>query len=79
MLTSTYNEPLITSEWAVAIFKTGKIKSFDDVVVPNGNATPEVLEYIRPYVDCYKIDLKKVLTTNTTGILEEFLQLFSTP
>jgi len=26
--------------------------------VSNGNATPEVLDYIRPWVDLYKIDLK---------------------
>jgi pyruvate formate lyase activating enzyme len=26
--------------------------------VSNGNATPEVLEYIRPWVDLYKVDLK---------------------
>ncbi len=26
--------------------------------VSNGNATPEVLEFIRPYVDLYKVDLK---------------------
>ena len=26
--------------------------------VSNGNATPEVFEFIRPYVDFYKVDLK---------------------
>jgi pyruvate formate lyase activating enzyme len=26
--------------------------------VSNGNATPEVLTYLRPYVDLYKVDLK---------------------
>ena len=26
--------------------------------VSNGNGTPEVLKYIRPYVDLYKVDLK---------------------
>ena len=26
--------------------------------VSNGNATPEVLEFIRPYVSLYKVDLK---------------------
>jgi pyruvate formate lyase activating enzyme len=26
--------------------------------VSNGNATPEVLDYIRPWVDLYKVDLK---------------------
>ncbi len=58
VLVSTYNEPLITSEWAVEIFKSGKAAGFQTAYVSNGNATPEVLEYIRPYVDLYKIDLK---------------------
>ena len=26
--------------------------------VSNGNGTPEVLEYLRPWVDLYKVDLK---------------------
>lgn len=58
VLTSTYNEPLITSEWAVDIFKLGRRHGLVGSYVSNGNATPEVLEYIRPYVDMYKIDLK---------------------
>lgn len=58
VLTSTYNEPLITSEWAVEIFKIAKKDGFTTSYVSNGNATPEVLEYIRPWVDLYKIDLK---------------------
>ena len=58
ILTSTYNEPLITSEWAVEVFKEGKARGFTCSYVSNGNATPEVLEYIRPWVDLYKVDLK---------------------
>jgi pyruvate formate lyase activating enzyme len=58
VLTSTYNEPLITSEWAVEIFKKGKAEGFSTAYVSNGNGTREVLQYIRPYVDFYKIDLK---------------------
>lgn len=58
ILTSTYNEPLITSEWAVEIFKEAKKQGLMTSYVSNGNATKEVLEYIRPYVDLYKIDLK---------------------
>ena len=30
IMVSTYNEPLITSEWAVAIFKAAKAAGFDD-------------------------------------------------
>jgi pyruvate formate lyase activating enzyme len=58
VVASTYNEPLITSEWAVAVFKQAKAAGMKCVFVSNGNATPEVLDYLRPYLDGYKIDLK---------------------
>jgi pyruvate formate lyase activating enzyme len=58
IVTSTYNEPLITSEWAVAVFKEAKAAGLVCSYVSNGNATPEVLDYIRPYVSLYKVDLK---------------------
>jgi pyruvate formate lyase activating enzyme len=55
---STYNEPLITAEWAVAVFREAKAAGLATGFVSNGNATPEVLEYIRPWTDLYKVDLK---------------------
>ncbi len=56
---SSYNEPLITSEWAVAVFQEArKRRRFVCGYVSNGNATREVLEYIRPHAEIYKIDLK---------------------
>jgi pyruvate formate lyase activating enzyme len=55
---SSYNEPLITSEWATDVFKQAKAAGFTCIYISNGNATREVLEYIRPYTDGYKIDLK---------------------
>src|SRR5476649_1517499 len=57
-IVSTYNEPLITSEWAVAVFKEAKAAGLVTGYVSNGNGTPEVLEYLRPWVDLYKVDLK---------------------
>ncbi len=57
-LVSTYNEPLITAEWAVAIFREAKAAGLTTGFVSNGNATPEVLEYVRPWVDLFKVDLK---------------------
>jgi pyruvate formate lyase activating enzyme len=57
-ITSTYNEPLITSEWAVEVFKEARQKGLLTSYVSNGNATKEVLEFIRPWVDLYKVDLK---------------------
>jgi len=58
IIASSYNEPLITSEWAVSIFKLAVTEGIKCVYVSNGNATPEVLEYLRPYLVAYKIDLK---------------------
>src|SRR5712692_4067309 len=58
ILTSTYNEPLITSEWAVEIFRAGQGRGLVGSYVSNGNATVEVLKYLRPFVDLYKVDLK---------------------
>jgi pyruvate formate lyase activating enzyme len=56
--TSTYNEPLITSEWAVAVFREAKAAGMLCSFVSNGNATEEVLQYLRPWVSLYKVDLK---------------------
>src|SRR5579863_8386359 len=58
ILVSTYNEPLITAEWAVAIFREAKAAGLVTGFVSNGNGTPQVLEYIRPWIDLYKVDLK---------------------
>lgn len=57
-VTSTYNEPLITSEWAVEVFRLAKPQGLKCSYVSNGNATPQVLDYLQPYVDMYKVDLK---------------------
>jgi len=58
VLVSTYNEPLITAEWAVAVFKEAKAAGLKTAFVSNGNGTPQVLEYLRPWIDFYKVDLK---------------------
>lgn len=58
IVTSTYNEPLITSEWAVAVFRLAKARGLKTAYVSNGNATPEVLDYLQPWLDLYKVDLK---------------------
>ncbi|MFZ5908413.1 MAG: AmmeMemoRadiSam system radical SAM enzyme [Chloroflexota bacterium] len=64
VMVSSYNEPLITSEWAVDIFKLAKAAGLRCAFVSNGNATPEALEYLRPYLDAYKIDLKSMQDKN---------------
>jgi pyruvate formate lyase activating enzyme len=58
IVTSTYNEPLITSEWAAAVFRAARPLGLVCSYVSNGNGTEEVLEYLRPYVSLYKVDLK---------------------
>jgi pyruvate formate lyase activating enzyme len=58
VVVSTYNEPLITSEWAIAIFREARAAGLLTAYVSNGNGTPRVLNYIRPWMDLYKVDLK---------------------
>jgi pyruvate formate lyase activating enzyme len=57
-LASTYNEPLITSEWAVEVFQAARTAGMRTLYISNGNGTPEVIQYLRPHLDGYKIDLK---------------------
>jgi pyruvate formate lyase activating enzyme len=73
---SSYNEPLITSEWAVEIFKEAKADGLMCAYVSNGNNTPEVMEYIRPYISAYKVDLKCMQDKNYRklgGVLQNTL------
>jgi pyruvate formate lyase activating enzyme len=73
---SSYNEPLITSEWAVEIFKDAKAAGLMCAYVSNGNNTPEVMEYIRPYISAYKVDLKCMQDKNYRklgGVLQNTL------
>jgi pyruvate formate lyase activating enzyme len=58
IVVSTYNEPLITAEWAVAIFQEVRARGLLTGFVSNGNGTERVLDYLRPYIDVYKVDLK---------------------
>jgi len=55
---SSYNEPLITAEWAIDVFREARPAGLRTLFISNGNATPEALEFIRPWTDGYKIDLK---------------------
>jgi pyruvate formate lyase activating enzyme len=59
-IVSTYNEPLITSEWAVAVFREARSRGLRTGYVSNGNGTPQVLDYLRPWIDFYKVDLKSM-------------------
>jgi pyruvate formate lyase activating enzyme len=76
VIASSYNEPLITSEWAVAVFKLAAQAGIKCIYVSNGNATPEVLEYLRPHLSGMKIDLKSMQDKNYRqlgGVLKNVL------
>lgn len=64
VIVSSYNEPLITTEWAVDVFKKAKESGLKCAFVSNGNATPEALAYLHPYLDAYKVDLKSMRQDN---------------
>jgi len=58
IIASSYNEPLITSEWALEIFRLAKADGLRCVYVSNGFATLEVLQALQPLLDGFKVDLK---------------------
>jgi pyruvate formate lyase activating enzyme len=58
IIVSTYNEPLIANEWSVSIFKEAKAAGLFTGYVSNGFASPEALQYLRPWLDIFKVDLK---------------------
>ncbi len=58
VIVSTYNEPLITADWAAKVFEPARELGIHCGFVSNGNATPEVLAFLRPFMDLYKVDLK---------------------
>jgi len=58
LLVSTYNEPLISAEWAAAVFAEGRRLGLKAAFVSNGYATPEAAALLRPVMDAWKVDLK---------------------
>jgi len=64
IITSTYNEPLITSEWAREIFLEAQNYGIRGAYVSNGNASHEVIDYLSPFVNYFKIDLKTFNDSN---------------
>src|SRR5690242_492149 len=58
VLVFAYNEPLLTREWAVEIFKGARAANLLTAYVSNGKGTARVLDYIRPWIDLYKVDWK---------------------
>ncbi len=73
---SSYNEPLITTEWAVDIFREAKAQGLRTLFVSNGFASTEVLEYLHPILDGLKVDLKSMSRVNYRklgGVLDRVL------
>jgi pyruvate formate lyase activating enzyme len=68
-IASTYNEPLITTEWAVEVFKLARQAGLRTVYISNGYGTSEALEYLAPHLDAYKIDLKTMNDKNYRKII----------
>jgi len=64
VIASSYNEPLITTEWAIEIFKLAVQAGIKCVFVSNGNATVEALHVLQPFLSGYKIDLKSMQQKN---------------
>jgi pyruvate formate lyase activating enzyme len=68
VVASSYNEPVITAEWAHEVFSLAKTKGLKTVMISNGYSTRECLEYLRPVMDGYKIDLKSMQDKNYRGM-----------
>jgi pyruvate formate lyase activating enzyme len=76
VVASSYNEPLITSEWAREVFELAQEVGLECAYVSNGNATDEVLEYLKPFMTGFKIDLKTMQDKqyrSLGGVLENVL------
>ncbi|WP_437635709.1 radical SAM protein [Sorangium sp. So ce854] len=58
VLASAYNEPMITAEWARAVFTEARRRGLVTALISDGNTTPEALEYMRPVADVFRVDLK---------------------
>lgn len=81
IVVSTYNEPLITSEWAVEVFRAAREHGALTGFVSNGNATRRALAYLKPWTDLYKVDLKAFSDRSYRqlgGVLKTVLQTIET-
>jgi pyruvate formate lyase activating enzyme len=58
VIASTYNEPLITTEWSLEIFRLAKAADIRTCYVSNGFASSDALDLLEPWLDAINIDLK---------------------
>ncbi|MCK5583674.1 MAG: radical SAM protein, partial [Elusimicrobiales bacterium] len=69
IIVSTYNEPTITSEWSLEIFKLAAKNRIKTAYVSNGYASEEVLGFLMPHLNFLNIDLKTFDSENYSRIL----------
>jgi pyruvate formate lyase activating enzyme len=53
-----FNEPMISAEWAHAVFTAAKARGLVTGLISDANTTPEALAYMRPVTDVFRADLK---------------------
>ncbi|MGH7349350.1 MAG: radical SAM protein [Candidatus Rokuibacteriota bacterium] len=58
VVVSAFNEPMITAEWAYAIFSEARRHRLATALVSDGNTTSEALEFLRPVTDVFRVDIK---------------------
>jgi len=58
VVASSYNEPIITAEWAMALFAPAREAGLRTVMISNGHASPRALKTLHPLLDGLKVDLK---------------------
>ncbi len=58
VMCAAYNEPLIAAEWVREVFTEAKARGLVTAVITDGHTTPEVLAYVRPVLDVFRVDLK---------------------
>jgi pyruvate formate lyase activating enzyme len=58
VVVSAFNEPMITAEWAHAVFSEARSHGLATALVSDGNTTSEALEFLRPVTDVFRVDIK---------------------
>jgi len=80
IIVSTYNEPLITADWAAQIFDKAHEKGLKCGFVTNGHASPEVLAFLEGRLEMASVDLKCFTQTGYAtlgGVLKNVLDSIS--
>src|SRR5947199_4753023 len=54
---TSYNEPLITAEWAIEVFRVARASGLKTAFSANGKATPELPGYSGPWAALYQVGL----------------------